>query len=189
MEQPIILSELNDFIFCPASIYFHHLYDDTEQLLFQCSDQISGRHSHEAVDSGHYSNRKNILQGITVYCEKYNLTGKIDTFDVSTGHLVERKKKISRLFDGQIFQIWGQFFSLQEMGYVVKKMTIRSLDDNKNYAIPFPNERQDLLASFEKMLHNMQTFELASFVQTSSAKCSHCIYEPICDRAVARHDE
>ena len=189
MEQSILLSELNDFIFCPASIYFHHLYDDTEQLMFQGKDQISGRHSHSAIDEHHYSNRKNILQSVMVYCEKYNLLGKIDTFDTVTGHLVERKKKISRLFDGQIFQVWGQYFALTEMGYNVKKMTIRSLDDNTDYPIPFPSERQDLLLKFEQMLHDMQLFDLDSFIQTNGAKCAHCIYEPMCDRAVARNDE
>ena len=40
---------------------------------------------HEKVDSAAYSTRKSMLQGIPVYCEKYNLIGKIDTFDSVKG--------------------------------------------------------------------------------------------------------
>ena len=40
-----------------------------------------------------------MLQGIPVYCEKYNLIGKIDTFDSVKGILTERKKKIKMVYD------------------------------------------------------------------------------------------
>lgn len=34
MDDLIIISNLNDFIFCPASIYFHKLYGNEERLMF-----------------------------------------------------------------------------------------------------------------------------------------------------------
>ena len=37
------ISYLNDFIFCPLSIYFHQLYGRTEECLYQCTDQINGK--------------------------------------------------------------------------------------------------------------------------------------------------
>lgn len=92
-ENPIAISYLNDFIFCPVSIYFHQL-DQEENILIQSSDQINGTDAHKNSDLATYSTKKTMLQGIGIYCEKYNLFGKIDIFDVEKGILTERKKKI-----------------------------------------------------------------------------------------------
>lgn len=35
MEDLILITQLNDFIFCPASIYFHKLYGSESKLLYQ----------------------------------------------------------------------------------------------------------------------------------------------------------
>ncbi len=82
MDDAIIISYLNDFIFCPASIYFHSLYGRQVKDSYQCSDQLNGTAAHEKVDHATYSSKKDILQGISVYSAKYNLVGKIDIFDI-----------------------------------------------------------------------------------------------------------
>lgn len=41
-ENPIAISNLNDFIFCPVSIYFHLLDYETEKLTYQNGSQING---------------------------------------------------------------------------------------------------------------------------------------------------
>lgn len=99
-ENPIAISSLNDFIFCPVSIYFHHLEVNGESLLFQDSYQINGTNAHKTLDSATYSSKKNMLQGVGVYSSKYNLYGKIDLFDTEKGILTERKKKIKVVYDG-----------------------------------------------------------------------------------------
>ena len=72
-ENPIVISNLNDFIFCPASIYFHSIDSDAEKLTFQDHYQLNGTAAHEKSDNGEYSDRKDILQAISVYCEKYDI--------------------------------------------------------------------------------------------------------------------
>lgn len=42
MENPISISMLNDFVFCPVSIYFHNLYQGVEKNLYQGKSQING---------------------------------------------------------------------------------------------------------------------------------------------------
>lgn len=69
-ENPVSISNLNDFIFCPASIYFH-LIDEEENILMQTSDQLNGSFSHSKSDLAVYSSKKTILQGVSVYSEKY----------------------------------------------------------------------------------------------------------------------
>mgnify|MGYP004657947057 CR=1 FL=1 len=73
MEEPISITWLNDFIFCPASIYFHNLYGTVSSVSFQDVSQINGSSAHRRLDSGKYSTRKTLLSGISVYSEKYNL--------------------------------------------------------------------------------------------------------------------
>lgn len=91
-ENYILISQLNDFIFCPVSIYFHTLYESLDKTLYQRAEQINGTHAHKAIDSGQYSSKKNVLQGMDVYSEKFNIRGKIDVFDADSGVLTERKK-------------------------------------------------------------------------------------------------
>lgn len=44
MENPINITMLNDFIFCPLSIYYHNLYDDMETSLYQIFRLMERRH-------------------------------------------------------------------------------------------------------------------------------------------------
>lgn len=113
-EQPIAISQLNDFVFCPVSIYFHQLYYDTETTLYQSKPQIDGKKAHETVDMKKYSTSEEILQSVDVYCEKYNLIGKIDIFNKTTGTLTERKKLVKTVYDGYIWQLYAQYFSMTE---------------------------------------------------------------------------
>lgn len=53
-EKYIPITNLNDFIFCPASIYFHNLDYETDRIALQCSDQINGTASHKSLNEGTY---------------------------------------------------------------------------------------------------------------------------------------
>ena len=178
-ENPIMISHLNDFIFCPASIYFHGLDIDADRMLYQTTDQINGTAAHEKIDNKKYTHRKNILQSIFVYSEKYGLYGKIDLFDITTGVLTERKKKISSIYDGYKFQLYAQHYALIEMGYNVRKLQMHSFDDNKTYSIALPQAGSIETVKFESLLDKMRNFSLDTFQQNSKAKCVKCIYEPL----------
>ena len=89
MDSLIHITLLNDFIFCPASIYFHMINAETDKLTYQDEYQLNGSAPHEKSDSGKYSDKKDILQAIPVYCDKYGLVGKIDVFDSQYGILTE----------------------------------------------------------------------------------------------------
>ena len=45
-EDYISISTLNDFIFCPYSIYLHNVYMETDEGVYQ----TRGRIAHETVD-------------------------------------------------------------------------------------------------------------------------------------------
>lgn len=184
MNDEIPLSYLNDFIFCPISIYFHNFYMNLEKKIYQSPYQLNGTAAHEAIEDGRYSSRTNVLKAISVYSDKYNLIGKIDTFDNSSGVLTERKKKVVRIYDGYVFQIYGQYFALVEMGYKVLSLKIYSMDDNKVYKIPLPSEDLVMFHKFEQVIHDINSFDMLQFSQTNIEKCKQCIYEPACDRSL-----
>ena len=184
MEEIILISYLNDFIFCPVSIYFHKLYGAMDKTLYQSSFQINGTNAHKAIDSKKYSTKKNVLQSINVYSEKYGFQGKRDVFDVDKGLLTERKNKIITIYDGYVFQIYAQYFGLTEMGYDVKKLRFHSLSDNKNYDVKLPKDDNEMFEKFENLIKEIRLFNMENFVQTNIKKCQNCIYEPSCDRSL-----
>ena len=77
-EYPISISNLNDFIFCPVSIYFHSL-EDEDNVLFQREEQLNGTKSHEKSDLAVYSKK-------VVYCKVWqyivpNIISTVVDFD------------------------------------------------------------------------------------------------------------
>lgn len=46
MEDYIPISQLNDFVFCPYSIYLHNVYMETDEGLFHTSPQTQGKIAH-----------------------------------------------------------------------------------------------------------------------------------------------
>ncbi|MDD4530863.1 MAG: type V CRISPR-associated protein Cas4, partial [Candidatus Gracilibacteria bacterium] len=82
METYIKISTLNDFIFCPKSIYYHNLYDNYDKKVYQEKPQIVGTIAHQNIDNKTYSTEKKYLQAMEVYSVRYGLLGKIDLFDI-----------------------------------------------------------------------------------------------------------
>lgn len=184
MEETILISYLNDFIFCPISIYFHKLYGKLNKTLYQSEDQINGTNAHKAIDNKTYSSRKNILQGIDIYSQKYGIEGKIDIFDIGKGELVERKNKIVQIYDGYVFQIYAQYYGLIEMSYEIRKLSLYSVSDNKKYNVKLPKEDLEMNIKFEKLIKDIHEFDIEDFKQKNIEKCKRCIYEPACDRSL-----
>lgn len=184
MEETILISYLNDFIFCPVSIYFHKLYGNLDKNLYQSEYQINGTNAHKAIDNKTYSTRKNILQGIDIFSQEYGIEGKIDLFDINKSELVERKNKIVEIYDGYVFQLYAQYYGLTEMGYEVRKMSLYSMSDNKKYAVKLPTENLEMKAKFEKLISDIRKFNIENFKQVNKEKCKRCIYEPACDRSL-----
>lgn len=181
MENPINITTLNDFIFCPVSIYFHNLYEEIDNRLYQSPVQLDGTNAHKTIDTNTYSGPAT-KQGLKVYCEKYNLIGKIDLYNIKTKTLIERKKKIKTIYDGYIFQLYGQYFSMIEMGYEIDYLQLHSIDDNKSYPVQLPSNNKSMLYKFEELISRINSFAPDDFIQSNIEKCSNCIYSPYCSK-------
>ncbi len=185
MESYIPISFLNDFIFCPRSIYFHQLYGKMETRLYHSRDQIEGKAAHKTLDTKTYTTSKKVLQTLEIYSKRYKLAGKIDTYDMQTKRLTERKKKIVQIYDGYIFQIYAQYFCLTEMGYEVNALRLYSLDDNRVYPIKPPEEDEVMFLKFENTIRRIHNFSLEEPFDPNPNKCRRCIYTNLCDVSYA----
>jgi CRISPR-associated protein Cas4 len=95
-EDYISISTLNDFIFCPYSIYLHNVYMDTDEGLFHAAPQTRGKIAHESVDNKTASTRGGDLLSLPVVSEKYGLVGKIDIYRGNEHKLIERKYQLKQ---------------------------------------------------------------------------------------------
>ena len=179
------ISYINDFIFCPRSIYNHQMYQNRDEILYQGEKQTEGKAAHQKIDQKEYSDKKNVLQNFEVYSSHYQLFGKIDVFDIDKGLLTERKNNIKTIYDGFVFQLYAQYFGLIEMGYKVERIALYDFSKNKMYLIDLPIDNLVMLQKFETTLKTISRFSLLKkgFV-ANKHKCGKCIYNLLCDAAV-----
>jgi len=178
MYQLIQISTINDFLFCPYSIYLHSIYYSFCQDTYHGKTQIVGKLKHENIETSKYSSSTRYLQGLPVYSEKYKVVGKIDIYDVLEKALIERKYKVSKIYDGYKYQLYAQYFGMIEKDYEVRKMFIHSLKDNKRYTIKLPKGEE--LHKFEKVVNDMWNFSLEAKIKVNKNKCLNCIYSNLC---------
>ena len=81
-EQPLAISQLNDFIFCPVSIFFHSL-ETEENIMVQDSFQLNGTNAHKHSDSATYSTKNKWLK-------QFDQTDSVYIFYLSNSCKVEK---------------------------------------------------------------------------------------------------
>lgn len=182
MESYILLSELNDFIFCPRSIYWHHIYGRYTTSAYHKTDQILGNIAHKTIDTQTYSTRKNILQWTSIYSDILKIAWKIDLFDTKTGVLTERKRKIKKIYSGYLLQLYGQYICLSEMWYVITGIRFHSTSDNKTYLVPLPGNQE--IQEFQSIIDRFHRFRLDNQIKPNRKKCERCIYSWLCDQSI-----
>lgn len=185
MEMYIPISYLNDFIFCPRSIYNHQLYQNFAPSFYQENWQREGTRVHEAIDNQSYSTHKNVLQNFAVYSHRYRLFGKLDIYHIDQKKLVERKREIKTIYDGYIMQLYAQYFALQDMGYVVQTLQLYDYIHNRTHAVPLPEQDPARWQQFELLIKNINDYQMKNqnFIP-NEAKCNACIYHRLCDKAL-----
>ena len=178
MDDYIQISKLNDFYFCPASLFLRNIYNNYEEHVFYGTEVTAGKTVHKSIDTESYSSKKNILLSTPLFCERFKLVGKADIVDLDKRELIERKNKVNRIFKGYIYQLYAQYFCLLEKGIKINSLIIRSLQDNKVYSFAIPNKKEE--KEFEEFVLSIKNFKLENFVQPIEAKCKKCIYIHLC---------
>ncbi|MCZ2140840.1 MAG: type V CRISPR-associated protein Cas4 [Bacteroidia bacterium] len=187
METFLPISYLNDFVFCPYSIYLHQVFDNTSDEVYSASPQQTGKAEHVHIDTCNTQNRQanSVLKGVYVISNQLGLYGKIDTYYPNQKKLVESKYHIQTIYRGYYYQLWAQYFALIEMGYPIIDLSFYSIKDHKTYPVKIPadTEKQELRNHIRKIAH----FDFENFNNTNSVKCAHCIYAALCDKTNNDH--
>jgi CRISPR-associated protein Cas4 len=181
MENYIAISALNDFIFCPYSIYLHSVYKETDDDIYKASPQLLGSKAHESSDNRTLSTRKCDLFSFPVYSYELGIMGIVDVYKGDRQLLVERKNNLKNIYRGQLYQLWAQYYCMVEMGYPVSEIAFYEISTNKMYYQPLPTEkdRKELKLFIEEFIaYSPAVTEFA----VNPNKCRHCIYCNLCDR-------
>ena len=157
MDDYIAISTLNDFIFCPYSIYLHNVYMEADEGVYHAVPQIRGRIAHEMVDNKKTSNRRDELQSLPIISERYGLAGKIVIYRGRERKLIERKYQLKNIYQGQIYQLWAQYLCMVEMGYDVEFIAFYEISTNKMIPVALPSEEQ--IVQFEDFIANYRNFD------------------------------
>ncbi len=180
MNNYIPLSLLNDYIFCPYSIYLHNVYMESDEDIYHATPQLKGRISHQSVDKQTYSTSRNHLASLHVYSEELGIFGVIDLLKTDRKLLIERKYQLKNIYRGQFYQLWAQYFCLLEMGYDVEQLAFYETSTNKTIpvALPGKQEKQELI----NFIESFRTYNPEAPIATNRNKCIHCIYCNLCDK-------
>lgn len=146
---------------------------DTDEELFHAKPQARGKMAHESVDKKTSSSLKDEIQSLPISSDELGIMGKIDVYRQKEKLLVERKYKIARIYRGQLYQIWAQYFCMLEMGHEVEKLAFYEISTNKmiNVDLPTESDKEELLAFIEKY----KNYDLNTSFKINENKCCHLL--------------
>ncbi len=184
METFLPISYLNDFVFCPYSIYLHQVFDNNKEVVYTAKPQQRGKTAHQIIDTQNKP-KNNILKGAYVLSNKLGVYGKIDTLYTKKQKLVESKFQIKTIYRGYLYQLWAQYFALTEMGFSIKELNFFSMRERQTIPIKIPGqvEFDELRAHIKKIAR----FNFESEINVNPVKCQHCIYAALCDKTNLDH--
>lgn len=70
---------LNDFLFCPYSIYLHTVYRGTEEETCKATPQLAGTPAHARIETNAES-RPGLFRSFPVASDKLGVYGYVDEF-------------------------------------------------------------------------------------------------------------
>lgn len=180
MHDYISISALNDFIFCPYSIYLHNVYSGGDEQLVHATPQTQGKAAHAAIDEKTYSSRKDEITALSVFSSELGVIGKIDLYKRKEKSLIERKYQLITIYQGQIYQLWAQYFCMIEMGYQIDHLAFYAIATNKTFPIDIPTEKDK--AELINFIHQFKQYDPSQEINVNTNKCAHCIYCNLCDK-------
>lgn len=177
MEHYLPISILNDFIFCPYSIYLHQIYDAQQEELYHSIFQSRGKRLHNFL---HNDTQANNLRHAFVVSNRWGIYGRIDEYIDSERELIEYKSSVATPYKGYYYQIWAQYVCLSEMGVRVDKLAFFDLSTETKMPIPIPTQEQlnELYAHIERIKY----YDFSTEIIVNPNKCKKCIYFNLCER-------
>lgn len=178
MEHLITITTLNDFVFCPYSIYLHQIYDLNKEDIYHDEYQSKGKRLHDFIEN---NKDETSWKHAYVYSDKLGIYGKIDDYNPLTKELIEYKSTVAVAYKGYYYQIWSQYLCLKEMGVIVYSLAFFDFKKNMKIEIPIPSQSdvEELINHIKKI----KRFDFNSDLLINPNKCNHCIYNMLCEKS------
>ena len=151
-----------------------------DEELTHAAPQTQGKASHAAIDQKNYSSLKSDIPGLAVFSDELGIKGKIDLYKSKEKLLIERKHKLLKIYRGQIYQLWAQYFCIIEMGYEVEKLAFYAMSTNTSFPVELPNEEQK--EELKQFIEQFKSYDPSRRIEININKCAHCIYCNLCDK-------
>lgn len=184
MDLFLPISYLNDFVFCPYSVYLHQVFDNTDEIIYHAAPQQTGRNAHQSIDEPK-TMPQHVIKGIYVLSWVLGVYGKIDTYYPDEKKLVESKYRITALYRGYYYQLWAQYFALLEMGYEIEELCFYSISDKKVFPVAVPQQTE--FEELKQHIHTIFHYDFQQPIKINPAKCAKCIYASLCDKTNIDH--
>ena len=151
-----------------------------DEELTHAAPQTQGKASHTTIDHKNYSSIKSDIPGLAVFSDELGIKGKIDLYKGKEKLLIERKHKLLKIYQGQIYQLWAQYFCMAEMGYEVSKLEFYAMSTNTSFPVELPNEVQK--EELKQFIEQFKSYDPSKPQEVNINKCTHCIYCNLCDK-------
>jgi len=151
-----------------------------DEDLVHAAPQTQGKASHETIEQKKYSSRKADISALSVFCDELGIKGKIDIYKGNEKLLIERKHKLAKIYQGQIYQLWAQYFCMIEMGYEVEKLAFYAISTNTTFPVDIPKEAQK--QELKNFIQQFKNYNPSQEISVNINKCAHCIYCNLCDK-------
>lgn len=178
------VSYLNDFIFCPYSVYLHQIYDKNNETIYSAKPQKTGKYAHDKEELINVSDT-NIIKNKWIVSLKLGVYGKIDRYCIFDKTLIEGKYDVKKIYRGYFYQIWCYYFGMTEMGYTIHKLYIESLKDRDLYPIALPGI--DEFNELQSHIKKIAWYDFEQDITPNIEKCIRCIYASLCDKTNNEH--
>ena len=178
MEHYLAITTLNDFIFCPYSIYLHEIYHHSKEETYHSGFQSKGKRLHDFIEN---NQDENDWKHAFVFSERLKIYGKIDEYEPQEKELTEYKSTISIAFQGYYYQLWSQYICLSEMGIEVLKLSFYDFKQNQKIPVSIPTDSQ--IIELENHIKKVQRFDFNTDINVNPNKCMRCIYQNLCEKS------
>jgi CRISPR-associated protein Cas4 len=156
------------------------VYSGGDDDLVHATPQAQGKAAHSAIDAKTYSSLKDEITGLSVFSDELGLMGKIDLYKGKENRLIERKYLLKTIYQGQIYQLWSQYFCMTEMGYKIQKLELHSISTNTTFPVSIPANVDK--AELKDFILQFKQYDPAQPILINLNKCTHCIYCNLCDK-------
>ena len=190
--QPIMISALQHYMFCPRQFALIHV----EQAWAENRFTAEGNILHERVDSGVAEQRKNVRyeRSVMLNSNRLNIVGKMDLLEIEQTNPasytpVEYKRGKPKVDDWDRVQLCAQAFCIEEMrDTTVDEGAIWYWEVRRREKVPIDNSLRLTTESAIESAHNILATGITPPPTEKVKQCRACSLIDLCEPDTFRKD-